>query len=89
MFDPSTAPTERRSLAVFTGGMFWCPLCLVAAKCNIRGFDVEAELAPMPGMVAPDFMAAKLIYRLMGYMTKNKRLIEMAKLNLNVPQKYF
>jgi agmatinase len=27
------------------------------------------ELAPIPGIVAPDFMAAKLIYRLMGYIT--------------------
>jgi agmatinase len=28
------------------------------------------ELAPIPGIVAPDFMAAKLIYRFMGYITK-------------------
>jgi len=26
------------------------------------------ELAPIPGMIAPDFLAAKLIYRLMGYL---------------------
>jgi len=30
------------------------------------GFDV-VELAPIPGNVAPDFMAAKLVYRLFGY----------------------
>ena len=40
--------------------------------CNIRGFDV-VELAPLPGMVAPDFMAAKLIYRLMGYITERNK----------------
>jgi len=29
------------------------------------GFDV-VELAPIPGWVAPDFLAAKLIYRFLG-----------------------
>ena len=55
------------------GGLYWRDvlqlLRLVSRQCNIRGFDV-VELAPLPGVVAPDFMAAKLIYRLMGYMTK-------------------
>ena len=40
----------------------------VSRRCRIRGFDV-VELAPIPGMVAPDFLAAKLIYRLMGYLS--------------------
>lgn len=39
----------------------------LSGRCRIRGFDV-VELAPIPGMVAPDFLAAKLIYRLMGYL---------------------
>jgi agmatinase len=26
------------------------------------------ELAPIPGMIAPDFLVAKLIYRIMGYL---------------------
>ena len=39
--------------------------------CRIRGFDV-VELAPIPGMVAPDFLAAKLIYRIMGYLTRKR-----------------
>ena len=55
------------------GGLYWRDvlqlLRLVSRQCHIRGFDV-VELAPLPGVVAPDFMAAKLIYRLMGYMTK-------------------
>jgi agmatinase len=28
------------------------------------------ELAPIPDIIAPDFMAAKLTYRFMGYITK-------------------
>jgi agmatinase len=40
----------------------------------IRGFDV-VELAPIPGMVAPDFLAAKMIYRLMGYLTDENTMI--------------
>lgn len=40
----------------------------VTGKCRVRGFDV-VELAPIPGLVAPDFLAAKLIYRIMGYLT--------------------
>jgi len=55
------------------GGLYWRDvlqlLHLVSRKCSIRGFDV-VELAPLPGVVAPDFMAAKLIYRLMGYIAK-------------------
>jgi agmatinase len=39
----------------------------VSKRCKIRGFDV-VELAPIPGLVAPDFLAAKLIYRIMGYL---------------------
>ena len=70
VFDPSIMPATGTPEP---GGLYWRDvlslLRLVAGKCNIRGFDV-VELAPLPGMVAPDFMAAELIYRLMGYMTK-------------------
>ncbi len=43
---------------------------------NIVGMDV-VELCPIKDMVAPDFMAAKLIYRLLGYnfmLNNNKRI---------------
>ena len=54
------------------GGIAWRDLTRlvreVAKRCRIRGFDV-VELAPIPGMVAPDFLASKLIYRIMGYLT--------------------
>ena len=54
------------------GGIAWRDLIRlireVAKHCRIRGFDV-VELAPIPGMVAPDFLASKLVYRTMGYLT--------------------
>jgi agmatinase len=54
------------------GGIAWRDLIRlireVVKRCRIRGFDV-VELAPIPGMVAPDFLASKLIYRIMGYLT--------------------
>lgn len=54
------------------GGIAWRDLIRlireVAKRCRIRGFDV-VELAPIPGMVAPDFLASKLVYRTMGYLT--------------------
>jgi agmatinase len=53
------------------GGINWRDLIRlireVSKRCRIRGFDV-VELAPIPGMVAPDFLAAKLVYRTMGYL---------------------
>jgi agmatinase len=54
------------------GGIAWRNLIHLireaVKRCRIRGFDV-VELAPIPGMVAPDFLASKLIYRIMGYLT--------------------
>jgi agmatinase len=52
------------------GGIDWRALTgllrRVSRRARIRGFDV-VELAPLPGLVAPDFLAAKLVYRMMGY----------------------
>jgi agmatinase len=54
------------------GGIGWRDLIRLvrgaAKRCRIRGFDI-VELAPIPGMIAPDFLASKLIYRIMGYLT--------------------
>ena len=67
---PSTCTPEP-------GGIYWKDLLRLvretANRCRIRGFDV-VELAPIPGMVAPDFLAAKLIYRIMGYLEGMVRL---------------
>lgn len=51
------------------GGLGWYGLLgmlrAVAATKTVVGVDV-VELAPIPGLHAPDFLAAKLIYRLLG-----------------------
>ncbi|MGD0022025.1 MAG: agmatinase [Smithellaceae bacterium] len=70
VFDPSVMPSTGTPEP---GGLYWSNvlrlLKLVSNSCKIRGFDA-VELTPLPGIVAPDFMAAKLIYRFMGYITK-------------------
>ncbi len=70
VFDPSVMPSTGTPEP---GGLYWSNvlrlLKLVSSSCKIRGFDA-VELTPLPGIVAPDFMAAKLIYRFMGYVTK-------------------
>ncbi len=70
VFDPSVMPATGTPEP---GGLYWNHvvrlLRSVSKTCKIRGFDV-VELAPLPGTVAPDFLAAKLIYRLMGYITE-------------------
>jgi agmatinase len=51
------------------GGLDWFEavdlLKAVAGRSRIVGFDV-VELAPIPGQVASDFLAARLVYRLIG-----------------------
>ncbi|HDQ03496.1 MAG TPA: agmatinase [Deltaproteobacteria bacterium] len=68
-FDPSIMPSTGTPEP---GGLNWSQvlrlLKLVAQNSRIRGFDV-VELAPLPGIIAPDFLAAKLVYRFMGYIT--------------------
>ena len=70
VFDPSIMPSTGTPEP---GGLYWRDvlrlLKSVSGSCKIRGFDV-VELAPIPGIVAPDFMASKLIYRFMGYITR-------------------
>ncbi len=66
-FDPAIMPATGTPEP---GGLDWYLalklLRAVAAARRIVGFDV-VELAPMPGNVAPDFLAAKLVYKLFGY----------------------
>ena len=73
VFDPSIAP------AVGTpepGGIGWYEvldfLKEVAKDKKIVGFDIM-ELCPIKGQVATDFLAAKLLYRMLGYILSNKR----------------
>jgi agmatinase len=73
VFDPSLMP------AVGTpepGGIGWYEtldlLREVAKDKKIVGFDV-VELCPIEGQVASDFLAAKLVYRLLGYIFPLKK----------------
>lgn len=70
VFDPSVIPATGTPEP---GGMFWYEvldvLKGVCATKNVIGFDV-VELAPRKGDNAPDFTVAKLIYKLMGFLSK-------------------
>ena len=52
------------------GGLGWYEILaflrILSKRKRIVSFDV-VELSPQPGNIAPDFLAAKLIYRIMGY----------------------
>ena len=72
-FDPSIM------LSVGTpepGGLLWYQtldfLKKVADNKNIVGFDC-VELCPIPGLVAPDFLAARLVYKIIGYIVNKER----------------
>ena len=67
VFDPSIMPATGTPEP---GGLEWYDVIntireVVKGK-NVVGFDC-VELCPIEGQVAPDFMAAKLIYKVMGY----------------------
>jgi agmatinase len=67
VFDPSLMPSTGTPEP---DGLLWNDVLTliraVSRHAAIRGFDI-VELSPVPGIVAPDFLAAKLIYRIMGY----------------------
>lgn len=66
-FDPSLIPATGTPEP---GGLLWYPtlelLRRAIEKCNLISFDV-VELAPIEGYHAADFLAAKLVYKLIGY----------------------
>jgi agmatinase len=57
------------------GGLLWEEtlelLKEVCMKKNVVGFDV-VELCPIPGNIASDFLAAKLTYKIIGYIGKKR-----------------
>ena len=67
VFDPSIMPSTGTPEP---GGLTWYNvinfLKEVAKQKNIVGFDV-VELAPNKDNIAPDFMAARLVYKVVGY----------------------
>lgn len=58
------------------GGLGWYEfldfLKIVTKDKKIIAFDI-VELSPKAGFIAPDFLAAKIIYRLLGYIFYNKK----------------
>lgn len=66
-FDPAIMPSTGTPEP---GGLFWNEtldlLKMVFKNYNVVGFDI-VELAPNPNTSAPDFMAAKLYYKLISY----------------------
>jgi agmatinase len=73
VFDPALVPATGTPEP---GGIGWYEtlalLKEVAKDKKIVGFDV-VELCPIQGQVASDFLAAKLIYRLLGYIFPAKK----------------
>lgn len=73
-FDPSVVPAVGTAEP---NGLFWNEtlefLKLVIQKKNIVGFDV-VEIAPKKGEILSEYTMAKLIYRLIGYLSlKSKK----------------
>lgn len=70
-FDPSIMPSTGTPEP---GGFHWHDaikiIKAVSEKKRIVGFDV-VELSPIEGLKAPDFMAAKLVYKIIGYIAKH------------------
>lgn len=66
-FDPALVPSTGTPEP---GGLQWYPvlklLRRVFAERSVRAADV-VELAPIPGLRAPDFLVAKLVYKMIGY----------------------
>jgi agmatinase len=71
-FDPSLVPSTGTPEP---GGGQWYPtlqlLQRVFEERNVVGCDV-VELAPIPGLVAPDFLAAKLVYKMIAFYAKKR-----------------
>ncbi|HUF49814.1 MAG TPA: agmatinase [Longimicrobiales bacterium] len=67
VFDPALVPSTGTPEP---GGLQWYPvlklLRRVFAERMVHAVDV-VELAPIPGLSAPDFLVAKLIYKMIGY----------------------
>jgi agmatinase len=66
-FDPAIMPATGTPEP---GGLSWYEalalLRAVAAQRTIVGVDL-VELSPIPGMIAPNFLCAKLIYKILSY----------------------
>jgi agmatinase len=72
VFDPAIMPSTGTPEP---GGLLWYDtvrfLKKAVAQSNVVGFDV-VELCPTPGLVAPDFLTARLVYKMIGYIGSKK-----------------
>ncbi len=72
-FDPSIMPSVSTPEP---GGLLWYDVIKiiqqVCKKVNIVGSDV-VELKPIPGLIAPNFLAAKLTYIIIAAICANKK----------------
>ncbi|MBR9989567.1 MAG: agmatinase [Gemmatimonadetes bacterium] len=66
-FDPALVPSTGTPEP---GGLQWYPVLKLLRRVfderNVHGVDI-VELAPIPGLSAPDFLVAKLAYKMIGY----------------------
>ena len=67
--DPSIMPATGTPEP---GGLLWHELLEIlkalSQEYSVVGFDV-VELSPIPGITHPDFLAARLIYKMIGYIS--------------------
>ena len=72
VFDPSIIPATGTPEP---GGLLWYDVLeiirTVVTNAEVIAFDV-VELAPIPGLHAPDFTAAKLVYKIMNLVMKKR-----------------
>lgn len=68
VFDSSLMPSTGTPEP---GGLFWNQtmqfLRKVIKNRKLIGFDI-VELCPVPGLLAPDYLAAKLVYKILSYL---------------------
>ena len=68
-FDPSLVPSTGTPEP---GGLQWYPVLKLLRRVfetkTVHAADI-VELAPIPGLHAPDFLVAKLLYKMIGYRT--------------------
>lgn len=66
-FDPALVPSTGTPEP---GGLQWYPVLRLLRRVfrerNVLAVDI-VELAPIPGLAAPDFLVAKLLYKMIGY----------------------
>ncbi len=68
VLDPSIMPSVGTPEP---GGLGWAKILeiirYVAQRKKVMGIDI-VEFSPIPGIIAPDFLVAKLIYKIIGYL---------------------